>query len=75
MTSDSPAPRALSPTTVRAIIDAYDRAAVELADRGVVLTDRVRASLARTIIELAEHGNHHPRRLKTAALARFAHRI
>jgi hypothetical protein len=71
MTSESSAPRALAPATVQIIIEAYDRAVSELTQRGVVVTERVRADLARTVIELAEHGTVHPRTLKTAALARF----
>lgn len=67
-------PKALDPGTVRAIIIAFDDAAEALRHRGescAELPPQTRASLARTVIELAEHGLHDPVLLKDAALARF----
>jgi hypothetical protein len=66
------APQPLAPATVEIIIEAYDAAIAELAANGMTITERIRTDVARTIIELAEHGNHHPRRLKAATLARFS---
>lgn len=67
-------PKALDPTTVRAIVIAFDDAAEALRHRGAdyrELASKTRASLARTLIELAEHGLRDPILLKEAALARF----
>lgn len=70
-------PKALDPVALRAIIIAFDDAAEVLRHRGddyVELPPRTRASLARTVIELAEHGLRDPEQLKEAALARFKRR-
>lgn len=67
-------PKALDPAAVRAIIIAFDDAAEALRHRGeryAELAPKTRASLARTVIELAEHGLRDPELLKDAALARF----
>jgi len=67
-------PNALDPKAMRAIVIAFDDAAEELRHRGPTykeLAPATSASLARTVIELAEHGLRDPDLLKKAALARF----
>lgn len=63
-------PAALDPDAMKIVIAAFERAQQDLRDDGP-LSDAARAALARTVIELAEHGVRCPALLSDAALARF----
>jgi hypothetical protein len=64
------APAALNPDAMKIVYAAFERAEQDLRDQGA-LSDVARAALARTVIELAEHGMRCPTLLSDAAVARF----